>query len=1027
MILRDTQASFSGGEFTPALAGRTDIQKYKTGLKTGRNINTLPQGGVRNRPGTFYIASAGDSAHAVRLISFIASSTQTYIIELGNFYARFYSSDAKVQASGVSAWVTLTNYAVGNFVTNAGTTYYCLVAHAAGTFATDLAAGKWVAQTAYQIVTPWAAADLFKIKFAQSADVMYFAHPSYTPQQLTFTSAASWAIAPYAFVNGPFMVQNTTVANTISASALSGSVTLVSTLAQFQASHVGALYQLISTVAGQTTTPSISASAKNWMPTGTTWQIDIAGTWSGTILLQTSLDNVNWTTVGSYTTNQVATTGATGFALGYMRAIINSSLAFSGSASVTLTGNASGAGPTAIGSLNAITGNIACGANATITITGVWNATVSLDKSNDGGLTWASIATYVANQAATVQATGQTECLVRAKTTVYVSGTPTVTLSGSAPSLAFSLSTASQSQAIQCGSTWQIITNGTWTGLLRVEVSTDQGANWSLMRALSSGSTNANYDTSGNTGFSQCLIRVSADPGVAFTGTAVVNLTSNTFDWEGVVLITAVTNTTHATGTVQALSNASNTGLANLSPTYQWSEGSWSTYRGFPACVTFYQDRATWASTAAEPNTVWHSKTASYLDFGSSSPMLDTDGFSVVLASRQLNAVNFLIPMPQALIAGSNDMAFGLAPGPSGIYSQTSIQQTPMDHRGSYNVDPVVVGNEIVLIQQMGTVVRNLIFQLAVNGFMGDNISVASQHLFTGYSIVQMAYQQEPDSIIWAVRNDGVLLSCTYDRAQEMNAWTHHDTFGLKDGAVFSSGLFESVACIPNATLGINEIWLVVNRNGTRFIEALKPRDQGTVPAAQWFVDAGVLYNGAPANVITGLAHLNGYTVAVFADGNVVANGVNDTVPIVVAGGQITLPNSLTASKVLVGIPFVWDVGLLDMETPNKQGTLQGQRVKQVRLNVRCLNSRGGYVSTADPASNTGLIDVDGNSFDDMFSTMQRDPDTNMDTALPLVSDLLNVTPPSGYSYKSHVCLRGIDPLPFTLLDVISDVVPGGS
>ncbi len=1017
MLLTDTQGTFAGGEFTPALWGRTDLQKYKTGLRTGRNINTMPQGGVRNRPGSFYIAAAGDSSHAVRLISFIASSTQTYIIELGNFYARFYSSDAQVQASGVAAWVTSTPYVVGNFVTNAGTTYYCIVAHTSGTFATDLAAGKWVAQTAYQIVTPWASADLFKLKFAQSADVMFFSHPNYNPQTLTFVSAASWTIADYTFINGPFMVENSTVASTITASALTGSVTLTATQAIFNSGQVNALFQLVSTIPGQTTTPSITASAKNWIPTGTTWQIDTTGTWSGTILLQTSLDNINWTTVGSYTTNQTTTTGVTGFSLGFLRAIINSAFSFSGTASVTLVGNASGAGPTAIGSLNAITGSIACGQNATITITGVWVATVSLEKSIDGGLTWSALSTYTANQAATVQATGETECLIRAKTTAYTSGTPTVTLSGIAPSIAITISTASQSQAIQCGSNWAIITNGTWTGKLRVEISTDQGNNWSLVRTLASGTTNANYNTSGETGFSQCLIRVSSEPTVAFTGTAVIDLTSNSFDWEGVVKITAFTNTMSVTGTVQALSNQSNTGLANMNATYQWSEGSWSTYRGFPTCVTFYQDRCSWASTSAEPNTVWHSKSASYFDFGTSFPLLDSDGFSVVLASRQLNAVNFLIPMPQALIAGSGDMAFGLAPGSNGVYSATSIQQTPMDHRGSYNTDPVVVGNEIILIQQMGTVVRNLIFQLAVNGFMGDNISVASQHLFTGYSIVQMAYQQEPDSIIWAVRSDGQLLSCTYDRAQEMNAWTHHDTYG---------GTYESVACIPNATLGINEIWFVVNRGGTRFIEALKPRDQGTTPAAQWFVDAGVQYSGVPASVITGLSHLNGYTVAVLADGNVVANGINDAVPIVVAAGQITLPSSLTASKVTVGIPIVWDVGLLDIETPNQKGTLQGMRVKQPRCNIRCWNSRGGYISTTDPASSTGLTDVDGGSFDALSDIMQRDPETAMDTPMPLITGLVNQTLPSGYQYGSHICLRGIDPLPFTLLDVIATVVPGG-
>ncbi len=974
MLLRDSQATFGGGEFTPALWGRTDIQKYKSGLRAARNGTILPQGGFRNRAGTAYAAKVGDSTHAVRLMPFIASTTQAYMIELGNFYARFFLNDAPVLT------------ALGNV---------------------------------YQIVTPWAASDIFKVKFAQSADVMYLSCKGYTPQTLTFNSSASWTMAAYSFINGPFMVQNSDVTSTISPSALTGSVTLTATKNIFNVGQIGGLFEMISTIVGQTTTPSITASATNWIPTGTTWSATTSGTWTGTILIQTSPDNITWTTVATVTTNTTVS-GATGFADGYMRAIMQSALSFSGSATVALTGNGAIAGPTVISALNATTTAVSAGDTASITLTSLSGTgdTVLLERSDDAGVTWNTLASYTTNQAATSVATTKTACLIRAKKTVDGGGTPSATVdgtTGAAPTLSFAISTASTSAAIQCGATWSIITTGTWTGKLRVEISTDGGNNWQLVQTLQSAGSN-NFTTSGSTGVSQCLLRISSDPSIAFSGTVTVDLTSQSFDWTGVVKITAFASATSVTATVQNLSNTDSTGLANTSATWQWSEGSWSTYRGFPACVAFYQDRAHWASTDAEPNTVWPSKTASYNDFGISHPLQDSDAFSIVLASRQLNSVNFLVPMPQALIAGSSDTAFGLSPGSSGVYSATSISQTPMDHRGSYNIDPVVVGNEIILMQQMGTVVRNLIFQLAVNGFMGDNISVSSQHLFTGYNIVQMAYQQEPDSLIWAVRSDGKLLCCTYDRAQEMNAWTRHDTQG---------GLYESVACIPNATLGINEIWFVVNRSGTRYIEVLKPRDQGTVPSAQWFVDCGTQYNGTPASVISGIPLPDGTSVAVFGDGNVIANGVTDA-PVIVTGGSITLPNSLTASIATVGLPITWDVGLLDIETPNQKGTLQGQRVKQPRAKVRCWNSRGGYISTTAPASDTGLTDISGGSFDALADIMQRDPDTNMDTPMPLVTGIVDMPLPSGYQYGSHICLRGIDPLPFTLLDVLSTVVPGG-
>lgn len=924
MVLRDSQATFGGGELSPALWGRTDLQKYKTGLRVARNINILPQGGTRNRPGTGYVAQAGDSTNAVRLIPFIASTTAAYMIELGNFYARFYTLDAQVQASGVADWITGTSYIPGNFVVNAGITYYCLVAHTSGTFATDLANGDWRAQTAYQIVTPYSAEDIFQIKFAQSADVLYLAHPEYAPETLTFLSGSSWLLALYNFKNGPFMPQNVSQSQTMAASAISNTAAtkIISKVISYS-------------IGGQQYRVELTTSTAHGLVNGTPVAISLLDG-----LLATDLNGNTFTAVVVNSTQlKLFYSGTT------------NPVKYSGSASGDFDDYTPGAGQIAFG------GAVTLAANFPI-----------FDPNHVGAL-------FEITETLSAQ---------------------TITDTG------FTSDTHS-SASILCGQDWSIITLGGWTGKILIQISTDQGVTWRTVQTLQGQSQN--FQTSGETGVSQCYLRVSADSTVTWSGTATINLTASSFDWNGIVQVTAYISSTSVSITI-----TNPEGLSSTNSTYQWSEGSWSILRGWPTCVTFYQDRSTWASTISEPNTVWHSKTASYNDFGVSFPLIDSDGFSVVLSSRQLNSVNSLVPMPQALIVLSGDMAFGLSPGNNGAYAPTSVQQTPMDHRGSYNVDPVIVGNEIILIQQMGTVVRNFIFQLAVNGFMGDNVSVASQHLFTNFTIIQMAYQQEPDSIVWAVRNDGALLSCTYDRAQEMSAWTHHDTAG---------GLFESVACIPNTALGINEIWFVINRNGTRFIETLKKRDQGTVPADQWFVDCGTQYVGSPATVISGIPLPDGAIVSVLADGFVVSNGITDQ-SMVVAGGTITLATA--ASKVTVGIPFVWDADLLDIETPDQRGTQQGLRMKQPRAKLRCWNSRGGYISTTDPVDSTSI-----SGFDALADLMLRDPSVNMDTPLPLVTGITDQTLPSGYQYGSHICIRGIDPLPFTLLDVISEVVRGGN
>jgi hypothetical protein len=133
------QRSFGGGELAPALYARTDQLKYATGLRTCRNMIVRRHGGASNRPGTAFIAEAKDSALAVRLVRFVRDGTaigDTYVLEVGSGYIRFYQNGARVATSGVAAWVNATAYAIGDLVTQAGVTYYCVSAHTSAT-ATD--------------------------------------------------------------------------------------------------------------------------------------------------------------------------------------------------------------------------------------------------------------------------------------------------------------------------------------------------------------------------------------------------------------------------------------------------------------------------------------------------------------------------------------------------------------------------------------------------------------------------------------------------------------------------------------------------------------------------------------------------------------------------------------------------------------------------------------------------------------------------------------------------------------------------
>lgn len=148
------------------------------------------------------------------------------------------------QYGGAADWVTSTAYVVGDYVNSSSTTYLCLVAHTSGTFATDLAAGKWTAQTALEVVTPYALADVPNIHVTQNADTMYFFHQDYPVYKLQRVSATEFTFTIVAFKRGPFLDDNIT-ATTITPSAATGTgITLTASTAIFQAGHVGSYWKV---------------------------------------------------------------------------------------------------------------------------------------------------------------------------------------------------------------------------------------------------------------------------------------------------------------------------------------------------------------------------------------------------------------------------------------------------------------------------------------------------------------------------------------------------------------------------------------------------------------------------------------------------------------------------------------------------------------------------------------------------------------------------------------------------------------
>lgn len=265
-----------------------------------------------------------------------------------------------------------------------------------------------------------------------------------------------------------------------------------------------------------------------------------------------------------------------------------------------------------------------------------------------------------------------------------------------------------------------------------------------------------------------------------------------------------------------------------------WAIGAFSEVNGYPAEVEFYADRLVFAASTLQPQTLWFSQTGNYSAFGKSVPGEDTDSISVTLNARQVNTVRDLVPL-ESLVLMTTGGEWRTSTGQSEVIAPTTVGFKPQSYFGSAHLPALVIGNTALFVQQRGYIVRDLSYQYEVDGYNGSDLTVFSQHLLQDQPIREWAFQQTPYSTVWCVREDGVLLSLTYMRDQQVVGWTQHQT----------DGFVESVCVIPEAVE--DAVYIVVRRavggQQRRYVERLSTRIVSDA-AEGVFLDSSLTFRG---------------------------------------------------------------------------------------------------------------------------------------------------------------------------------------
>ena len=426
--------------------------------------------------------------------------------------------------------------------------------------------------------------------------------------------------------------------------------------------------------------------------------------------------------------------------------------------------------------------------------------------------------------------------------------------------------------------------------------------------------------------------------------------------------------------------------IPSLKGSTSWRLGAFSETSGWPARCTLYQERLVYARTNERPQSLWLSKTGSFEDFGVSIPLKPDDAISLTI--NDVGEIQWLADNGDLLVGTiSTVRPIGPADKNAG-FSATNFQQGRRVRTGAAAIRPASAGEANIFIGHFGNSLHELAYSFDANGYVAPDVSVLSEHLFK-FGVQGLSYAQKPNALLWSEISNGTLVGMTYEREQKMVALHRH--------ALGGDGLVESQCVIPGQSR--DELWLIVSRGSLRTVElmvadyeALDPANPAADQAGAFYVDCGLTYSGSPVTTVSGLDHLNGYEVAIYADG---AREPRTTV----VGGSVTLPTGQPASMIHVGLPYVSKGQTLRIPQGGGDGSGLGRK-KRVGALIFDLMEAGGLTVRAAGKSETVRL---------------RSGSDDMNKAIPLFTGSQRVTVDDRWENGGVVTFEVDGPEPCTI------------
>jgi len=1025
------QPSLVGGEISPPIGARIDLSKRAVSVELAQNFFARVSGSLESRPGQRFVARAkGDT---VRLIPFEFNTEQTFIIELGNQYARFHTDGAQILDSSSTATITAATQASPGVITatahgfsdddeifitgvvgmeelngrnlivdnaTANTfTLKTLDGVAVNTTAYTAYASGGTATKVYEIATPWPDSILFDLRYDQSGDVISIVHPDYPPQEIVRLDNDNWSIAAIDFV--PDHPAPTSLLAEAKNSPDPG-------------------YLSISSIT-RANPGVVTTSTAHGMVDG-----DMVRIWAGT-----GMDEIK------NFVYEVDVLSTTTFSL--IHRDTGASIDTSGFSAYT------------------------SGARAEVG---------SYEQPRKYGVTAISADTGEESFLALVTATAY-----RADITGITKANPCVI-------------TTSRGHGFRTGDELEILSVGGMTELngrrFRAEYVDNTTFNLLDLYGNYVDTTDATTYTSGGAAYRTYfeMVNSKADDWEnyiywnAVEGTARYNVYASETGGQ-LQYIGTTTGPQFRDNYISPDPNKTPPDPAN--PFFDLT----GTGDKYPGAVGFFEQRRLFGNTNEAPNKMLMSQTGRLYNFSRSSPLRDDDAIIASVIARRINAIQHFVHLNDLLVmtSGGEFRVFG----DQGVMTPSTINIKSQSYYGSTSLPPIVSG-DVALFVSPGQYIRDMKYQFSDDKFVGRDITVLARHLFDNRELVDWAYSSAPYSTIWALRDDGLGLILTYQPEQDVYAWCRAVTRGdYKSVAVVREGSIDEVYfavrrplpdgsratfiekldarqfndlqdafCVdcgltydqpmtvtnvsqalpmaitvdgdsglsPGDIIDISDIFEVnednctcgetlsadyngtgfivgtVSPGGTNFTVLTSSGDPVDSSAFAAYSSGGRVRKAV--TTVSGLWHLEGATVVA------AANGYAET-DLTVTNGSVTL--SAPASRIHIGLSYACRMSTLPLTVYSDGRTNKGQAKNINRLTMQVERTMGMWY---------------GPNFDEVREAKFGLPDV-WGQPLTMITDDIDLTMKPGWDKNKRVVIEQRTPQPITILAMIPDIVTGGN